>query len=354
MAARAVFNGFIEKTLAVILEPFESWERFLSAVSHGLHVYGIDLNSKTAFPYMLSSLLIAGLVYQYDCRTGRLRNSSFVQYVFPRSVYLHPSAVTDYKFVAVDLSIKLLVYVPLFSGISWLLYKSLYSALRPIGVDLSSSVLFSSAFMPGLVGFLLADFGFFLSHYLMHKIPALWVFHEVHHSAEVLTPITVHRVHPVEELLNGLIGSSISAVGAATYSALSEKDLVFVEIFGVNAISFMFFAFDFQLRHSHVWLSYGSILSRILISPAQHQIHHSQDPQHWDKNFGFTLAVWDACFRSLYVPRAQEAIRFGLPYGDPSDFSSVSKLYFLPFKKALQVLRRTRKQLSNVKDATSV
>jgi len=208
--------------------------------------------------------------------------------------------------------------------------------------------------MPGLIGFLLADFGFFLSHYLMHKVPLLWVFHEVHHSAEVLTPVTVHRVHPVEELVNALVGSSILAAGAATYSTLLEKDLAFVTIFGVNALTFIFFALAFQLRHSHVWLSYGPLLSRIFISPAQHQIHHSQESKHWDKNFGFTFAFWDAWFGSLYVPRSREIIRFGLPYGDPRDFSSICKLYFLPFSKAMKVLGVKREEPPNAVGRTSL
>src|ERR1039458_8498353 len=33
---------------------------------------------------------------------------------------------------------------------------------------------------------------------LFHAIPALWEFHKVHHSAEVLTPLTEMRTHPVE------------------------------------------------------------------------------------------------------------------------------------------------------------
>jgi Fatty acid hydroxylase superfamily len=47
-----------------------------------------------------------------------------------------------------------------------------------------------------LLVFLAVEFGYWLSHWLMHTIPALWEFHKVHHSAEVLTPLTEWRQHP--------------------------------------------------------------------------------------------------------------------------------------------------------------
>jgi sterol desaturase/sphingolipid hydroxylase (fatty acid hydroxylase superfamily) len=342
-----------EKVLEVLGEPFQTAESFVNAVTHGLKVYSVDLNSKTAMPYMLSSLLIAWILYRLDLRSGRIdRTSTFRSFLCPREVYLHRSALADYKYVACDLSIKLLLYAPLFSGISWMLYKTIRSALEPVVFDVSSMPPFALAFMPGVVGFLLADFGFFFSHYLMHKVPLLWVFHEVHHSAEVLTPVTVHRVHPVEDLVNALIGSVIFAAGAATYSGLSSKDVGLATIFGVNVLYFLFYVCAFQLRHSHVWLSYGPVLSRILISPAQHQIHHSVEDKHWNKNFGFTLAFWDLLFGSLYVPRSRETLRVGLPYGDPLDYTSVWKLYFLPFVKAARLLRVKRQESQDREAAT--
>src|SRR4029453_5732873 len=39
--------------------------------------------------------------------------------------------------------------------------------------------------------------GYWFNHWLSHKVPLLWEFHKVHHNAEVLTPLTNFRVHPV-------------------------------------------------------------------------------------------------------------------------------------------------------------
>ena len=46
-----------------------------------------------------------------------------------------------------------------------------------------------------LVTLLVYDFVFYAIHYTEHKVPALWVIHKVHHSAEVLTPLTRYREH---------------------------------------------------------------------------------------------------------------------------------------------------------------
>ena len=51
-----------------------------------------------------------------------------------------------------------------------------------------------------------------------------------------------------------------------------------------------------------MWIPFTGLAGRILQSPAHHQIHHSDNPAHWDKNLGFALAVWDWAFGTLYIP----------------------------------------------------
>jgi sterol desaturase/sphingolipid hydroxylase (fatty acid hydroxylase superfamily) len=86
-----------------------------------------------------------------------------------------------------------------------------------------------------------------------------------------------------------------------------------------------------HLRHSHMWIPFTGVAGRILQSPAHHQIHHSDNPAHWDKNLGFALAVWDWAFGTLYVPGVErETIRFGVGPTE-GEFATVSRNYFMPF-----------------------
>jgi sterol desaturase/sphingolipid hydroxylase (fatty acid hydroxylase superfamily) len=175
------------------------------------------------------------------------------------------------------------------------------------------------------------DFALYVGHYLQHRVPVLWEFHKVHHSAEVLTPLTAFRVHPVDDLLTLSLTALFTGVVQGLFHVVAGTGVADVEVLGVNVLLFAWYIFGFHLRHSHVWLSYPAWLSHILVSPAQHQIHHSSAPRHFDRNMGFIFAFWDAVGGTLYVPKAREELTYGLYGAGPSQFGSVSALYLRPF-----------------------
>src|SRR5690606_8932304 len=143
-------------------------------------------------------------------------------------------------------------------------------------------------------------------------------FHKVHHSAQVLTPFTVHRVHPVESLLFTLRGSLVTGVTTGVFFFLFRDRAVQYDILGANAVGIVFNATLANLRHSHVWISFGPALERVFISPAQHQLHHSLAASDYDRNYGSALAVWDWAFGSLLVAGKRRRIEVGL---DPSQLN---------------------------------
>jgi sterol desaturase/sphingolipid hydroxylase (fatty acid hydroxylase superfamily) len=60
-------------------------------------------------------------------------------------------------------------------------------------------------------------------------------------------------------------------------------------------------------------MTFGGVWSKVLMSPAAHQIHHSTNPKHFDRNFGGAFAFWDWLFGTLYVPvRDREVHEVGL------------------------------------------
>jgi len=108
----------------------------------------------------------------------------------------------------------------------------------------------------------------------------------------------------------------------------------------MNLVLFLFYFAGYNLRHSHIPLYYPDRLSRILISPAQHQVHHSNAPRHFDRNMGFMFAIWDRMAGTLYVPRRDEVLEFGLARGEEREFDSLARLYFLPVWKLYRLARR--------------
>ena len=180
--------------------------------------------------------------------------------------------------------------------------------------------------------FLIKDFLEWTVHNLLHRVSWLWEFHKVHHSAEVLTPITAFRVHPVDDLLTLSLTALFSGVVQGLFRATVGTGIADIEVLGVNVLLFAWYIFGFHLRHSHIWLAYPVWLSHILVSPAQHQIHHSSAPRHFDRNMGFIFAFWDAIGGTLYVPKAREDLNYGLYGEEPGQFASVSALYIRPFR----------------------
>ena len=107
---------------------------------------------------------------------------------------------------------------------------------------------------------------------------------------------------------------------------------------GVNLGLFLYYLLGYNLRHSHIWLSYPRWLSWLLVSPAQHQIHHSSAPAHFNKNLGFVFSFWDRMANTLYVPAHRETLDFGIGGGEDEEYDGVTALYLLPFRKAANLL----------------
>ena len=124
-----------------------------------------------------------------------------------------------------------------------------------------------------------SNFGYFLFHSTAHVFPPLWAIHKLHHSAEVVTPQTAARVHAFERpIMTPFMALSMGIlVGPALY--FHSGAIEFPTISGLDLVEAAFLAFGQMLQHSHVWVYFGPIIGRLIVSPTQHQIHHSCLPQ---------------------------------------------------------------------------
>ena len=164
--------------------------------------------------------------------------------------------------------------------------------------------------------FLASDFSRFLVHRLMHRIPALWRFHQVHHSAESLTPFSLYRVHPVEQMIQAGRGLLVVGLVAGLFGWLSLGKASVATYYGIPTTMYVFNLLGANLRHSHVWLRYPNWLERVFISPAQHQLHHDAEATNQHANLGAMLSVWDKFFGSLIL---------STPTGQPQTFGLKTK-----------------------------
>ena len=114
-------------------------------------------------------------------------------------------------------------------------------------------------------------------------------------------------------------------------------------IAGANIFLFVFNVCGGVLRHSPFWISFGPNVERWLISPAMHQIHHSEKLAHFDRNLGGSLAIWDRMFGTLYIPKAGEVESFGIG-AETTDFRSLRVIFFRPFAAAGTLIQRRLKK----------
>lgn len=280
----------------------------------------------------MSALLLSALVVVLERGRGRPYTSTSLKVALRG--YLHPSARTDYAFWFVNGVVYPMVVVPFLlddaplraavrDGLTEALgARSFGGEAGPVTVVALSAAVFVAY-----------DFGRFVGHLLQHKVPALWELHKVHHTARTLNPFTTFRMHPVDLAVMATCTSlSVAAVGGLILALFPDDEALWGALsLRVALALFVFDLLGSTLRHSSVWLSYGPVLGRIFISPAQHQIHHSADPRHFGKNMGFVLAIWDGLARTLYLTGEREALAYGAGDGDDEAYRGVVRLYGVPF-----------------------
>jgi sterol desaturase/sphingolipid hydroxylase (fatty acid hydroxylase superfamily) len=135
------------------------------------------------------------------------------------------------------------------------------------------------------------------AHLANHRIRMLWRFHELHHSQEDMSVLTVFRTHPLIH-----VSYLVALIPGIVLVANGELPITLLVIYG-GTVAF---------AHSNTNLGFGP-LGRVFVSPNFHRIHHKLDgPQ--DVNLGFALTIWDQLFHRAVFP-TEETIRTdtGLP-----------------------------------------
>ena len=140
---------------------------------------------------------------------------------------------------------------------------------------------------PGLLlDLLILDCWIYWWHRANHEWPFLWRFHEVHHLDEFLDASSALRFHFGEVLLSSLVRAGvILLLGVPLLSVVVFETLL--------ALSAMF-------HHSNIRLPprLEHALSRVIVTPSIHWVHHHAIRRDTDSNYAALLSVWDRLFRS--------------------------------------------------------
>lgn len=135
--------------------------------------------------------------------------------------------------------------------------------------------------------FLIADFGRYWEHRLMHQHPRLWRFHALHHSADKLSILKTYRNHLIERCFQ-----SVFSFGPLVALGVPPQLILFYSVPNI---------FLGLFSHANVDLRLGP-LEYVINGPGAHRVHHSLDLREGNTNFGSAIVLWDILFRTYTCP----------------------------------------------------
>jgi len=170
-----------------------------------------------------------------------------------------------------------------------------------------------------MLSFLLLDYGNYAWHVLNHRYSFLWRLHQVHHLDVDLDVTTAWRFH-----LGEILASVISRGGVVTVTGVKPAHVLQYELFYEAATAF---------HHSNWRLPFRleKILTRILVTPRMHGIHHSICEKESNSNFAVIFSIWDRLHQSMCLNVPQQSIIVGHPAYLDAQEQTVAFLLALPF-----------------------
>lgn len=272
---------------------------------------------------------------------GKMRRTGLLEFLAPREVFVHPSVRVDVMFLLVRLAYPFFVGGALVS-IGAATERSTMAALSALfgnGPQLEPNLAWMLLY--SLVALLCFEFISYWSHWLNHRVPALWAVHLIHHSAEVPTPLTRYRKHLLSMPVDAALAAFGLAIPSGLFGWLFPGGNLQTALVGMGLIMTVL-GFNSVFQHCHVAFHYPDWLSRWIYSPAMHHVHHSALLRHRNRNLGTFTSVWDRVFGTLYVPAKDEYIPWGLEPGVQARRRTFMQNVTAPFDDWRRMLGRSR------------
>ena len=314
-------HPFVQSILEGVIHLFWLvWESFVEVLA-----YPLNARERLFWLYVLTSVGFALAAVAWSRRNDKGDRRGLWAAAFPAEVWKHPSTWVDLRYFFPHQMVRIWVYsgltVLVVFGVSTGMVAVAESWMGPVAVR-SEPVhwLWIGGYTVALMAVL--DFGMYVVHFLQHRVPVLWAFHKVHHSATVLNPFSNYREHPVDNVFYAVVYGGITGLFAGGMMLGFGWKVSLWTVLGISAPSFLFNILGYHLRHSHVWLRWPGILGMVFGCPAHHQIHHSFRPEHIDKNMAFMFPIWDVLFGTYRhaSPSSETTLEVGVSPQTPTGF----------------------------------
>ena len=167
-------------------------------------------------------------------------------------------------------------------------FRNLYESYIPINTNpITSCLIF-------ILALLLTDFAKYLAHRIYHSNEFMWDLHEFHHSPTEMTILSRLREVPLGRLIVAPLLMPLTVLnGLLIYEFLSRGFSAPLYIYIFDGMMQVFIG---HFAHSSTKVVFPKIFSYFYMSPSLHWLHHSSNPEHYDRNFGMKYPYWDKIF----------------------------------------------------------
>jgi sterol desaturase/sphingolipid hydroxylase (fatty acid hydroxylase superfamily) len=152
-------------------------------------------------------------------------------------------------------------------------------------------------------------------HRAFHRVPFLWGFHAVHHSARSMDWLAGARMHIVEiVLLRSVTSLPLLTFGFAP--SVAQAYIGFIYIYA-------------SLVHANLRGDFDAI-GRFIVTPRFHHWHHAIEAEAVDKNFAVHFPLLDRLFGTFHLPPGAWPSGYGVPEAVPHGYRAQ---FAYPFRR---------------------
>ena len=165
-----------------------------------------------------------------------------------------------------------------------------------IGSQIGQDFWREDQFITWIVAFVLYDLCYYWLHRLSHERQMLWAAHVAHHQSEEYNLSTALRQTSTGFLLGWIFYIPMFLVGIPPE--------VVVTVGALNLI------YQFWVHTRHIpelgWFEF------VFVTPSNHRVHHAQNDQYVDRNYGGVFILWDRLFGTYQPELPDEPCIYGI------------------------------------------
>lgn len=152
-----------------------------------------------------------------------------------------------------------------------------------------------------IYGYIVWEFAHFVYHYGGHKVRLFWCLHSTHHAPQTMNLSVTYMHFFLEAPYADVIRTSICIIAGVSPPLL----------FLIMVIDGTWGAF-IHVGENIMKNGRMGFLSRIILTPSHHRVHHARNPLYMDTNFCNLLNIWDRAFKTYQDEKPEVPIEYGI------------------------------------------